>query len=80
MTVSPANVQKDGRLGLAAFYSNDYHYEIYYTEKDGSGQICLSRRIHDLEAVTAEHEVSEASEKEALRLRIIADKESYRFY
>lgn len=80
VTVSPADVQKDGRLGLAAFYSNDYHYEIYYTEKDGSGRICLSRRIHDLEAVTAEHEVSEASEKEAIRMRIIADKESYRFY
>ena len=63
VTVFPANVQKDGRLGLAAFYSNDYHYEIYYTEKDGSGRICLSRRIHDLEAVTAEHEVSEVSRK-----------------
>ena len=80
VTVSPENVQKNGRLGLAAFYSNDYHYEIYYTEQDGSGRICLSRRIHDLEAVTAVHEIPEASEKAEIRLRIIADKESYRFY
>ena len=62
---------------LAAFYSNDYHHEIYYTEKEGSGRICLLRRIHDLEAVTAEHIVTETAE---IRLRILADKESYRFY
>lgn len=77
VTVTPLRLQNRARIGLAAYYSNDYHYEIYCTEKNGKYRVCLSRRIHDLEAVTAEHELSDTV---PVQLRILADKESYRFY
>lgn len=77
VTITTIRLQDNGRLGLTAYYSNDYHYEIYCTQRDKSTRICLSRRIHDLEAVTAEQEIPYNVQ---IHLRILADKKSYRFY
>lgn len=50
------NSLKDNqKVGICAYYSPSYHYEIYLTKVNGQYQVCLNKRVHDMEAVTAFH-------------------------
>lgn len=40
------------RAGLAAYYNNDYHYEIALAFGANGPEVQLNRRVHDLEAIT----------------------------
>jgi xylan 1,4-beta-xylosidase len=68
--------QENQKSGITAFYNHDYHYELYVTQQNGKTYICLSKRLFDLEAVTAKREIQY---KGTIALRISADTEFYRF-
>ncbi len=63
--------------GIAAYYDEAYHYEIFVTARSRSRVVCLRKRVHDLEAIVASAPLPETG---SLRLRIAADRERYRFF
>lgn len=65
------------RAGITAYYNDSYHYEMYLTQKNGDYYVCLNRRIHDLEAVTACHKVDY---QDGIEFKIESDSSYYRFY
>lgn len=75
--IEAERLPQGGRIGLTAFYNQCYHYEIYLTRTADAWQICVGKQIHDLAAVTAG---VKPECRERIRLRIVASKQSYRFY
>lgn len=66
------------RLGLSAYYNNDYHYEIYLTRESGLWKVGLAKHVHDIFAVTASVETELSGEGE-IWFRIVSDRDSYTF-
>ena len=69
---------RKGEAGIAAYYSDSYHYEIFVRRENGGTRAILRRKIHDLEAETASHLI-DADGTGGVELRIRANKERYHF-
>ena len=78
LKLAPATESEGMRIGLSAYYNNDYHYEIYLTKECGTWKICLAKHVHDIFAVTAQVEVDLPESKE-VEFKIISDREGYTF-
>lgn len=65
------------QAGVAAYYSDCYHYEMYLTKEEGDYFVCLNRKIHDLEAVTACHKIDYV---DSIEFKLAADRHNYKFY
>lgn len=66
-----------GEAGIAAYYNDSYHYEIYITQRDACLYVHLRRRIHDMEAETASAVILNLGDP--VSLRIVADRNRYTF-
>lgn len=83
---SVESLQEGGRIGITAFYNEDYHYEIYVTKKSGRYYICTAKKVHDIlaesegmELKSCEFQSSEPEGLQDITLRIIADRQAYSF-
>ena len=74
----PVSRTQGMRIGLTAYYNNDYHYDIYLTRELEQWKICLAKHIHDMFAVTACAE-TDLPEDGNVWLRIVTDPEYYTF-
>ena len=70
------NLEEGQQAGMTAFYSCNYHYEIYVKRVDGCYLIGVNKRIHDLEK---EVFCEKTDYKGRIRLEIICDETSYHF-
>lgn len=77
-TVSLEGEAKDGqRSGICAFYNGDYHYDIYVTESEGAHNVCLRKRVADIEVVVASAPIDYNGK---ITLKIVSSDEWYRFF
>lgn len=67
------------RCGIAAYYNNDYHYEIYIGNDDNGKYIGFYKHIHDMGAELARIPVSREDYNLHLLVRIDTDREGYTF-
>lgn len=74
----PVSRTQGMRIGLTAYYNNDYHYDIYLTRELEQWKVCLAKHIHDMFAVTACAEI-DLPEDGNVWFRIVTDSEYYTF-
>lgn len=67
------------RCGIAAYYNNDYHYEIYIGNDDNGKYIGFYKHIHDMGAELSHIPVSREDYNLHLLVRIDTDREGYTF-
>lgn len=67
------------RCGIAAYYNNDYHYEIYIGNDDYGKYIGFYKHIHDMGAELAHIPVCREDYNLHLLVRIDTDREGYTF-
>ena len=67
------------RAGIAAYYNNDYHYEIYIGNDDNGKYIGFYKHIHDMGAELIHIPVSKDEENMKLLVKIDTDREKYTF-
>ncbi len=78
-----ATIQLEGdirfgqRSGLSAFYNNEYHYDIFITKGECGHEMCLRKRVADIEVIVATHSVEYDG---AIKVRLIANDEWYKFF
>lgn len=70
------NLTDGQRAGLTAYYSSDYHYEIYLARERGIYYIGVNRRIHDLECEVFRQLFDYSGE---VQLFVTCDKVHYHF-
>lgn len=75
--VVPVECRDGMRLGLAAFYNDSYHYEIYAAQRNGRLCVGMAKHIHD---IFVETECREIEEGKKLVLKISSDKKKYSFF
>ena len=63
--------------GLTAFYNSDYHYDILITKETDGHYVCLRKRVADIDVTVARQRIDY---KDAIRFKMISDKEWYKFY
>jgi len=69
---------RGGEAGIAAYYSDSYHYEMFLRRENGGTRAILRRKIHDLEAETASRLV-DSDGTGGVDLRIRANRNHYHF-
>ncbi|MBO5212321.1 MAG: glycoside hydrolase family 43 protein [Clostridia bacterium] len=68
---------KEGQAsGLSAFYSSDYHYDIFITRDRGEYKVCLRKRVADIEVITKSQPIDYNG---SAKLKIIANEDWYLF-
>lgn len=67
------------RAGIAAYYNNDYHYEIYIGNDDNGKYIGFYKHIHDMGVELAHIPVDSDDENKNLIVKIDTDREKYTF-
>ena len=65
------------RAGITAFYNEDYHYEIYLSQKNDKTYVALAKHIHDIFTVTNKVSINS---NQNIRLKIKADPINYSFF
>lgn len=75
------NIDKSdaGRAGVAAYYNNDYHYEIYIGNDESGKYIGFYKHIHDMGAELAHIPVTDGDNSSHLLVKIDTDREKYTF-
>lgn len=58
LTLDFSSDEEKQKAGLTAYYSQDYHYEIYITHEEGKDFVVLSKRVHDIECVDEKLEIN----------------------
>lgn len=72
------NEGKEGsRAGLTAYYNKSFHYDIYVGKKQEGFYVALGKQLFDVQTDVAADNVEEDS---WIYLKILTDKEFYRFY
>ncbi|WKV08599.1 glycoside hydrolase family 43 protein [Thermoanaerobacterium sp. CMT5567-10] len=66
----------NSEAGIAAYYNDSYHYEVFITKKNNDYYICLRKRIHDIEVIT---DCVKIEYEGKLQLRIRSDRKYYYF-
>lgn len=74
VNVSKCNAK---RCGLAAYYNNDYHYDIYLTFEQGQYYVGFYKHIHDF---GMEIKRVSAAPEGILQFQIRTNREGYRFF
>ena len=69
-------VKPGQRSGITAFYNSDYHYDIFVTKNTNGYEICLRKRVADIDVVVASHPIDY---KNSIRFKITSDAEWYTF-
>lgn len=64
------------RVGMTAYYNENYHYEIYLDKQEDGYRVCLGKHIHDIQVVSSAKNIQEI---DSVWLKIDADKKRYRF-
>ena len=67
------------RFGVAAYYNNDYHYEIYVGSDESGKYVGFYKHIHDMGAELAHIPISKEDENLNLLVKIDTDREKYTF-
>lgn len=67
------------RCGVAAYYNNDYHYEIYVGNDDKGKYIGFYKHIHDMGVELVHIPIDEEEENMNLLVKVDTDREKYRF-
>lgn len=67
------------RAGIAAYYNNDYHYEIYAGCEHGEKYIGFYKHIHDMGVELSRIPLSKEEENMNLLIKIDTDREKYTF-
>lgn len=67
------------RAGVAAYYNNDYHYEIYIGNDENGKYIGFYKHIHDMGAELAHIPITEETLSSFLLVKIDTDREKYTF-
>lgn len=67
------------RFGVAAYYNNDYHYEIYVGSDENGKYVGFYKHIHDMGAELAHIPISKEEENLNLLVKIDTDREKYTF-
>lgn len=70
---------KAQRAGIAAYYNNDYHYEIYIGNDENGKYIGFYKHIHDMGVELIHIPVSKEEEDKKLFVKIDTDREKYTF-
>ena len=70
-------VQNGQRSGITAFYNSDYHYDIFVTKNANGCEICLRKRVADIDVVVASCPIDY---KNSISLKIVSDAEWYTFF
>lgn len=65
------------RAGLTAYYNKAFHYDIFMEKKNGSFQVTLGKQLFDVQADVS---VCDMGDTDTVYLKIVADKEFYKFY
>lgn len=75
------NIDKSdaGRAGVAAYYNNDYHYEIYIGNDENGKYIGFYKHIHDMGAELAHIPMTAGDNSSHLLIKIDTDREKYTF-
>lgn len=75
------NIDKSdaGRAGVAAYYNNDYHYEIYIGNDESGKYIGFYKHIHDMGAELAHIPITDGDNGSHLLVKIDTDREKYTF-
>lgn len=71
-----AGLKEGGRAGLAVYYNDTHHYEIYLTRAGENWRVELNKRLYDMELVAASAPVP----KGEIELRILSDRLQYQFF
>lgn len=71
---APTNENEEA--GLTVFHRHDFHYDLLRTMRDNKPTLILRKRVGDIVHQQATVPLSEG----ALRLRVLADPERYRFF
>ena len=69
-------IQLHQRSGASAFYSDEYHYDIFVTKNEDGYAVCLRKRVADIEVIVASHAIDY---KGSIKLKIVASDEWYTF-
>ena len=49
---------EEGQIaGLSAFYNNEHHYDIFITKGENGHEVCLRKRVADIEAIVAREKI-----------------------
>ncbi len=75
------NIDKSdaGRAGVAAYYNNDYHYEIYIGNDENGKYVGFYKHIHDMGAELAHIPITDGDNGSHLLVKIDTDREKYTF-
>jgi len=65
------------RAGIAAYYNNDYHYDIYICSEENKKYIGFYKHLHDMGVELSKIPLKKDSD---VTLKIETDKEKYSFY
>jgi alpha-N-arabinofuranosidase len=57
LTSMEGDIREGQRSGLAAYYNEMAHYEIFVTKKSDGYYVCLGKRIYDIEIVAESHKI-----------------------
>lgn len=76
------NIEKSNaaRAGIAAYYNNDYHYEIYAGCEHGEKYIGFYKHIHDMGVELSRIPLSKEEENMNLLIKIDTDRENIHFH
>ncbi len=64
------------RVGMTAYYNENYHYEIYLDKQEDGYRVCLGKHIHDIQVISSAKNIQAI---DSVWLKIDADKKRYRF-
>ena len=67
------------RCGVAAYYNNDYHYEIYIGNDDNGRYIGFYKHIHDMGVELERIPINNEDLNSKLLIKIDTDREKYTF-
>lgn len=67
------------RCGVAAYYNNDYHYEIYIGNDDNGRYIGFYKHIHDMGVELERIPINNEDMNSKLLIKIDTDREKYTF-
>lgn len=71
------SMSSDGRYGIAAYYNNYYHYDIYVVKKMGHAYVGFYKHVHDFGCELYRCKVLSNAN---IYFKIVSDREKYSFF
>ena len=70
-------IEEGQHAGLSAFYTSDYHYDVFVTKEGEAHFVCLRKRVADIDVIVARHPIDYRG---TVCLKIESDAERYTFF